>query len=521
MNKLNQYKRHYEKIEYFTNKWTLDKIQKLKLTEYVQNGNESTFCHDLEKRTEQLGRIGGRPSNKFGIWRRNKKDQFKTKDFLTDGTYGWQTKYGKSADDAFKTIKSLLIQIIKTSLNKDFKFIDGIDLDKWIKWKVAFIYSDFQLIPIYKNGMIREVAKNLRHPNFNNAHYSHLHQYIVSQKPKEQDFFEFYLQELDIVKQKSIRNYYIIGSKYEDKDGKDTVSIAPEMYSKGVIAVGYFWKTNFSNLYGKSYPEINKWIDKNLDSTQPKFTSAKRALSYFLELKEGNIVAVKSHGQYGNLTIIAYAEVISKDGLIYQHDSELGHTINVNFLETDLYRNTGLSYGQTIHHIIPNKKKGHFENIFGSYAFLETEDTEEEEQLTKSKINEKSTKDSYRSGSSGGLVSKTHDKLQIAFAKHLITNYETDFIQTEIQFIDILRESKTDVYFYEVKPLNSPHACIRAGIGQLLDYQFKYKTSKTPHLIIVGSEEAQEKDLKFIQHLKSTLAISFEYISFKIGQYDE
>lgn len=502
----------YELIKYFTNKWTVDKIRNMTLTEYVQVGNKPTFCHDLEKGTEKLGRIGGRPSDKFGIWRRNKSEPFKTKDLTTDGVYGWRTKYGNTAEEAFNTIKTLIIQVVEDSQNQNFSNIDGINLDRWIKWKIAFIYSNLNLFPIYNNLMLRMVAKNLRHPNYSKARYSNLHAYILSQKPEEQDFFEFYFQELDIIKQQTKRNYYILGSKYRDENG-NYYSIAEKLYKKEVVATGYFWDIDFSHLYAKPYPEINKWIDKNIDSSRTNFAEAKRTLSYFLELKEGDLIAIKSKGQYGNLTIIAYAEVTAINGQVYKHDNELGHTINVSFLETALQIETKLSYGKTIHHIIPNQRKGHFEKIFGNYSSLELEDSEEELELEESRINDKSTENGYRSGSKGGPVSKAHDKLQLAFARYLDATFSEDSVRTEERFIDILRENKEEIFIYEVKPFHSPYACIRAGIGQLLDYQFKNKSSKKVYLAIVGPEVAKKRDLDFIENIQKNLMFPFEYIS--------
>lgn len=521
---------NHQKLNEFLAKWTLDKVKQMTLEQYTDVGSKETFCYWTEFETEVLGRITGKPSNKFGIWKRKTDKEIASEDFLFDENYAWYRKYGKIPQEAFVNVRNLVVKIIESSQEGDFRNIDGVDLDSLFRWKIAFLYSNYSLMPIYKNERIRKIARHFEHPNYEKARLSDLHTYIVSQKPVEVDFFDFAAKQNEIAITEFERNYYIIGSKYEDENGNDTVSIMEYLLKRNVIATGFFWGIDFSKLYRHSHQEIFKWCDVNIADKSGKYQTAKRVLGYFLHLRPGDIVAIKSHGQFGNLTIIAYAEVKEVEGKVYEPDGDdfpdgLGQIVHVEFLETNLWIDTGLSYGQTIHQITPGEKEGHFEKIFGSYAALENKEKEDEvindeaEAATiaaeEDRINEKQTEASYREVSYTALVSKTHNKIQIAYAKHLKKNFPYDKVRTETNYIDIKRENDSEIYYYEVKPYNSAYSCIRAGIGQLLDYcHTNPSKQKTVHLRIVGIAEASQNDLKFIDFVKGNLNLSFDYIAF-------
>jgi hypothetical protein len=522
----------YQKLQEFLDKWTLDRVKQMSLEDYSNVGDKDTFCYWLEFEAENLGRIGGKPSNKFGIWMRKTEKQIISEDFLFDNHYAWYRKYGETAQEAFTTVRNHIASIIESSQSGNFKNIDKIDLDSLSRWKIAFIYSNFRLMPIYKNFVVRKIAKHFEYPNFEKARLSDLHQFIAQQKAKEDDFFVFAAKQYEIATKTYDRNYYVIGSKYKDDDGKDTVSIIDYMLKRNVVATGFFWDEDFSELYNHSFYEIHKWIDDNVKDKSGKYQAGKRTLGYFLNLKPGDIIAVKSHGLFGSLTIIAYAEVKEVEGKVYEPDGNiypegLGHIVHVEFIESNLWIDTGLTYGQTIHHIVPGENEGHFEKIFGSYSTLEkdpinidlVDDMQDDVDISveEDRINEKLTEPRYRKASYTSLVSQTHNKIQIAFAKQLKLQFPSDIIRTESNYIDIKRENENEIFYYEVKPYNSAYSCIRAGIGQLLDYCYSNTAkSKKIHLRVVGTPQPLENDLKFITFIKHSLNISFDYIDFQI-----
>lgn len=509
-------------LKNFLERWPLEDIKKMTLQEYNSLDNKDSFCYWIEHKADSLGRIKGSYSSMFGIWQMKDIKPGTSVDFLDDGKYKWYKKYGNTADEAFNTIRQLVYNIAESASGGHFNLIDGIDYFSLVKWKIAFIYSNYRLFPVYKKTALRQIAKNFEFENYSNARLSHIHTFLVEQIPSDEDIFEFAFRQYFITEDGQKHNYYIIGSKYRNEHGQ-YYDISPQLYARNVIATGFFWDEDLEHLHGSSKKDCDKWFDKNLQKSYPdKFKTAKRALSFFLSIKEGDIIALKSHGQYGSLTIIAYAEVVKVNGKVYYHDKsgKLGHCINVNFLENDLNIDTGLSYGQTIHKIIPGQKVGHFEKIFGSYAFLENnisneEEDEEDFELSETRINDKQTKSVKREVSYTTTVRNIHNKIQSAFAKHLQTKYPNDKIHTEYNYIDVVRQSDSELFYYEVKPYATAYNCIRAGIGQLLDYYHSNRNNKrNVNLFIVGSAELTDKDSEFLDFIIKSLRIPFNYISF-------
>lgn len=78
-------------------------------------------------------------------------------------------------------------------------------------------------------------------------------------------------------------------------------------------------------------------------------------------------------------------------------------------------------------------------------------------------------------------------------------------------------QNNTELFFYEVKPYSTAYRCIREAIGQLLDYYHSNPNkNKEIHLRVVGSAEIKKSDEIFIQFIKKSLNISFDYICFRI-----
>lgn len=149
----------------FQQKWTLDRVQNMTLDEYTSVGGSSRddFCYWLESKLDKIGSIWGGSAFKFGIYRCNKpeKDRIEDKRKYKSG-YAWLVKYGDTKAQAFETIKSKIIEIIKASKVNDLEQIDSIDFSPAIKWKIAFHYQnidDFKIIDIFQKKMLKNIAE--------------------------------------------------------------------------------------------------------------------------------------------------------------------------------------------------------------------------------------------------------------------------------------------------------------------------------------------------------------------------
>lgn len=306
-------------------------------------------------------------------------------------------------------------------------------------------------------------------------------------------------------------NYYLIGTTYEHG------SIYDELKKNSVVAIGFCWENNMEYLYGKSHIEIIKDL-KSRGKTSSEYSAHKK----FLQLKPGDIVALKSkgwpNGKKANLEILGYAVVVEREGQVYWHNPNnpsLGHCINVEFIQTDLQITRKLGYGRTIHQIT---SKDHLKLIFGKYYGDNNLKNEVRERIRKRRKRKGTTKKNKgmetRSGSKPYVADLRHNRIQESFYLHLKSKYPNDRIEMEEDFIDVIRENKSEIILYEVKPYAWAEDCVREGLGQLMSYSSQITQKKSIKLIIVGPYPPNKSEKEFIIYVKGQLKIPFEYINY-------
>lgn len=146
---------------------------------------------------------------------------------------------------------------------------------------------------------------------------------------------------------------YVIGSYYIG----DEENVYKDMVERNVISMGYAYKEgSLERFYGRP-DEVAKYLKKcdyNIRTVS--------ALKMFMQLKEGDMIAIKRDGQprkgkKNNLIIYGYAIVKPRNGKSYDFDEEVGHTINVKHLLTNLNKDiVGLSqaYQWGMHEVNPD-----------------------------------------------------------------------------------------------------------------------------------------------------------------------
>lgn len=181
---------YYKLKEEFLNEWPLSRIQDLKLEEYT-NLDKTSFCYWVEAKTNLLGSIWGGSSYKFGIYkRRDKSKEVVNGNRMTDDEYAWHSKYGKTREEAFSTIKLILLEIVESAQNNDLESIDKINLGDAYKWKIAFLYNDFKIVNIYKWDNLYNAAEFLGFDEDIKS-YPALNSFIIQKKGADQDYFDF------------------------------------------------------------------------------------------------------------------------------------------------------------------------------------------------------------------------------------------------------------------------------------------------------------------------------------------
>ena len=135
----------------FLFQFPLEKIRNMKLDEYTNLNRENSFCYWLESKTVELGSIWGGSSYKFGIYRYDKRPDNPSV-VVSDEEYAWYKKYNASnRDEAFEIVLKAIVTIAESALSGNLEAIEEENtFGNVVKWKIAFLYANEMLLPIYK-----------------------------------------------------------------------------------------------------------------------------------------------------------------------------------------------------------------------------------------------------------------------------------------------------------------------------------------------------------------------------------
>ena len=174
----------------FLDRWPIDRVKEMTLDEYVSVHNPDTFCQWVETKTVALGNIKGPAGSiKFGIYKRTDKNT-KPRNYDNDEEYSWQKSFNATTkDEAFQIVKNEIVKIIECANTGNLEAIDDLKLYDIFKWKVAFLYSNERIIPIFKRDWLKRIAKRYELPK--NSPYSSIHQKLISLKPSYLSLYEF------------------------------------------------------------------------------------------------------------------------------------------------------------------------------------------------------------------------------------------------------------------------------------------------------------------------------------------
>lgn len=176
-------------LDEFLDRWPIERVAAMSLSEYVDVGNKDTFCQWVETRTRPLGSIKGGTSYKFGIFKRKRSPE-QTSSYLDDGEYTWLQRYGKNRHEAFEHVKREILEVIRLATSGDFESIDSISLSNMFKWKIAFLYSNERLIPIYEIETLENIAGYFDQARFN-PKVSEIQRLMMENKPAEKSLYEY------------------------------------------------------------------------------------------------------------------------------------------------------------------------------------------------------------------------------------------------------------------------------------------------------------------------------------------
>lgn len=180
----------------FLEKWSIPNIREMTLEQYTDVDNGDTFTQWVENRTSQLGSIRGRiGSPKFGLYKIKSKAP---KNLYFNKYYTWIKYYGECNYDEFKVfekIKGELLRLIQYAQELDF---DAIEKHKGFyeifKWKVAFLYSNQNLVPVFKLELLKKFTNEFGMNHNGKKGYADMHKFLFQVKPPNISVFNFMRQ---------------------------------------------------------------------------------------------------------------------------------------------------------------------------------------------------------------------------------------------------------------------------------------------------------------------------------------
>ena len=198
-----------ELYQAFQQAFPLESLKDMPLDKYTNLNKDDSFCYWLESRTYDLGSFWGGSSYKFLIYRYNKRPAEGDPRVISDEQYAWYSNLGKdTAEEAYKIVLDEIVKIAELAKAGDFEAIDGRDrLGHSYKWKIAFLYSDERLVPIYNRGMLNVVAQELGMKKAQKAKTVEIQRFLMEQKG-DKDLYEFYAELLKILDSKSQANNF-------------------------------------------------------------------------------------------------------------------------------------------------------------------------------------------------------------------------------------------------------------------------------------------------------------------------
>lgn len=141
----------------FLQRYPLEKLDSMKIDEYVVGLSNDNFSNLLEFKTRALGGIRGGTSAKHGIYAK-KQENCSVKGIMQDDKYAWYKKYGETAEEAFTSVRSIVSKIAHCAASGNYKEIDNIDFSFGIKMKIAFLYSNKNLMNIFQERALNYLS---------------------------------------------------------------------------------------------------------------------------------------------------------------------------------------------------------------------------------------------------------------------------------------------------------------------------------------------------------------------------
>ena len=113
-------------------------------------------------------------------------------------------------------------------------------------------------------------------------------------------------------------------------------------------------------------------------------------------------------------------------------------------------------------------------------------------------------------------VALRHNEMQKTLYYRLVSQYGESSVTYENPSgvgnrVDVVVQRASEYWFYEIKTAQSPRACLREAIGQLLEYAFWPGGPNVTRLIVVGEAAIDNTGLDYLHCLQERFSLPLEY----------
>ena len=314
----------------FLTAFPLETLKDMPLEKYTNLNRSDSFCYWVESRTYDLGSIWGGSAYKFGIFKYNERPKGTASHVMCDDTYAWYTKNGQTAEEAYALVKNEIVKIANHAKKGELEAIDKITtFGEVFKWKIAFLYSDEKLIPIYNREMLETVAAEFGIDEPKEKSIPYIQRYLLLKKGSV-DLFVFYDQLLQILDSK-------VKSKESDQNVKATEQkfwlYAPgeggskwELCQKdNIICIGWEELGDFCQY--DSLDSVREHMKEIYGKPDSSFKNDGLAVWEFVHvMKPGDIVYVKS-----GITKIVGRGIVKSDYIYDESYEDFQHVRHVEW----------------------------------------------------------------------------------------------------------------------------------------------------------------------------------------------
>ena len=193
----------------FLEQFPIEKLGTMTLEEYTNLNKGNSFCYWLESKTYELGSIWGGSAYKFGIFKFDKTPKQDNTKYAHDDNYSWSRRLGSSSQEAFNNVRNAIVKIANHARNAEWDEIEKItELWPVTTWKIAYLYSNEQLLPIYdKDGWLVPLATHFGLSDAKKHSRTELYNYLLEEKG-DKDLYDFYDELLSIMEVEQSNLHY-------------------------------------------------------------------------------------------------------------------------------------------------------------------------------------------------------------------------------------------------------------------------------------------------------------------------